>query len=145
MYNGLINSLYLASEDDDINVVLITGRGKFYSSGVNLKGMINFYNIKTYENGNFTYELNTEKVDEFANINFNLFEAFYKCKVPIIICLNGPAVGLAFTTSILSDYIVATKGSYVMTPFINVNMSPEGLSSYLFHKLLGKSLSFELL
>merc|ERR1712098_928641 len=51
----LLNS---ASEANDINSILITGNGKFHSSGVDLKEMANdFYNIKTDENNNITYEL----------------------------------------------------------------------------------------
>ena len=66
---------------------------------------------------------------------FNLFLDFPK---PILIAVNGPALGASVTSATLCDGIIASDKATFSTPFAALGVTPEGCSSVQFARLMGE-------
>jgi peroxisomal 3,2-trans-enoyl-CoA isomerase len=56
-------------------------------------------------------------VSEITKYNQSLFELFIKFEKPIIIAVNGPAIGAPVTSASICDAILASKTATFHTPF----------------------------
>jgi enoyl-CoA hydratase/carnithine racemase len=66
---------------------------------------------------------------------FNLFLDFPK---PMLIAVNGPAIGASVTSATLCDGIIASEKATFSTPFAALGVTPEGCSSVQFARLMGE-------
>jgi peroxisomal 3,2-trans-enoyl-CoA isomerase len=128
MYVEVTQALETLSNDAAVKVVLIVGSGDFYSSGNDLS---NFSKLD--------HPLNTAA--KAMRLLENFVNGFINLKAPIVVAVNGPAIGIAATTLGLCDKIFVSETAYFKTPFSELGQSPEGCSSYLFPKLMGKEIS----
>lgn len=92
MYRRVIAILQEASTDDNINVVVLTGTGDFYSSGNDLTA------AREYQGDYDLYPVLREFIRAFIE--------FPKILVAIV---NGPAIGIAVTTLPLCDLVFASE------------------------------------
>jgi peroxisomal 3,2-trans-enoyl-CoA isomerase len=58
---------------------------------------------------------------------------------PILIAINGPAIGASVTSATLCDAIIAADTSTYSTPFATLGITPEGCSSIQFATLMGEN------
>ncbi|XP_066154920.1 enoyl-CoA delta isomerase 3, peroxisomal-like isoform X2 [Euwallacea fornicatus] len=72
-----------------------------------------------------------------------LIEALIEYPKVIIAVLNGPAIGIAATTTALCDIVYASDRAYLDTPFVHLCLCAEGTSSYMFPRILGRSKASE--
>lgn len=72
-------------------------------------------------------------------------QAFIDCNKPIIAAVTGPAMGIATTTLFLCDFVYATADSTFQTNFVQLAQGPEGCSSLLFPRYLGKALAADMI
>jgi enoyl-CoA hydratase len=84
--------------DPDIGAVIVTGRGKAFSSGGDF-GMIEAMA------GNFERVMQTWK--EARNLVYNIID----CNKPIVSALNGPAAGAGLVVGLLADVSIAAKSA----------------------------------
>ena len=62
----------------------------------------------------------------------------WKCEKPIIIALNGLAIGAGFTMMLSgSDLVYASEHAWANIPFINLGIVPELASTFLLPRLVG--------
>jgi peroxisomal 3,2-trans-enoyl-CoA isomerase len=113
-----------AAEDEQTKAVIFTGAGDYYSAGVNLGGTLKLMAPKKL------HKLIVEH-------NKNLFERFLTFPKPILIAINGPAIGASVTSATLCNAIIAANTSTFSTPFAALGISPEGCSSIQFATLMG--------
>lgn len=64
---------------------------------------------------------------------------------PIVGVVRGGAHGIAFTHLSLFDFIYTSPETKFATPFMKSFQSPEGTSTYMFPKLMGKRMANEVL
>jgi enoyl-CoA hydratase/carnithine racemase len=114
-----------ADAHDDVKAIILTSTGKYYSAGVNLAGTIKIMPPKALR------ELIIEH-------NQNLFEAFLQVKKPLLVAVNGPAIGASVTSATLSNYVIAGESATFSTPFAALGIVPEGCSSIHFARLMGE-------
>jgi enoyl-CoA hydratase/carnithine racemase len=69
--------------------------------------------------------------------NRNLFDYFLDFPKPLVVAVNGPAIGASVTSSTLCDAVVAAEGATFSTPFARLGVPPEGCSSVHFERILG--------
>lgn len=62
---------------------------------------------------------------------------FIQFKKPIIVAVNGPAIGLGASILPLCDVIWANEKAWFQTPYTTFGQSPDGCSSLLFPKIMG--------
>ncbi|XP_041423603.1 chromodomain Y-like protein isoform X2 [Xenopus laevis] len=62
---------------------------------------------------------------------------FIQFKKPIIVAVNGPAVGLGASILPLCDVVWANEKAWFQTPYTTFGQSPDGCSSLMFPKIMG--------
>ena len=113
-----------ASKSDAVKAIIFTAAGSYFSAGVNLGGTIKLMHPK-----------NLHKL--IVNHNQELFEAFLNCSKPILVAVNGPAIGASVTSATLCNGIIASENATFATPFAALGITPEGCSSIHFSRLMG--------
>lgn len=117
------------SLDDNVRVVIITGNGKHFSVGGDIKAMARKGYI-SYENAKMTSAMSG---------------APKKCTKPVIAVVNGMALGAGCGLALGCDFRIMTKKSTFMTAFINMGLSGDtGCAFHLYH-ILGLSKAIELM
>jgi peroxisomal 3,2-trans-enoyl-CoA isomerase len=114
-----------AAKDEQTKAVIFTGAGEYYSAGVNLGGTLKLMAPK---------KLHRLIVEH----NENLFDRFLTFPKPILVAINGPAIGASVTSATLCDAIIAANTSTYSTPFAALGITPEGCSSIQFARLMGE-------
>lgn len=124
MLESLHASLQAAAADADTKVVILTGTGRYYCAGVNLGGSLKLGHPAALHR--YIFERNRA-----------LFDRFIRFPKPILVAMNGPALGASVTSATLCDGIIASERATFSTPFAALSIPPEGCSSEVFPKLLG--------
>lgn len=114
---------------DDVRCVVITGAGKAFCSGQDLK--------------DFTDKKSTfkEALDKRYNPLIKLITGLPK---PVIASLNGVAAGAGLSLALACDYRIAVDSATLIEVFINVGLVPDSGSSFYLLKTLGYAKAFEL-
>ena len=74
-----------------------------------------------------------------------VFDVFLDYPKPILVALNGPAIGASVTSATLCDGIVASDTATLSTPFARLGIPPEGCSSVNFERIMGKEAAHKML
>ena len=98
MFRDLTKALSLATKDSDSRVVEITGTGKAFSAGLDIREVGGFKSRA--EAKEFVYGL----VKPFWDQLFN-------CEKPVISLVNGPAYGAGAEIALASDIVIASTDS----------------------------------
>lgn len=121
-----------AARDDDVGAVVLTGTGRYYSAGADLSGGFKLGHPRALR-------------AMIVRGNYELFDQFIRFDKPILIAVNGTALGAAVTTSVLCDAIIAAEDATFSTPFARLGVPPEGCSSVLFPRLFGDAIADRIL
>ena len=95
-----------ANSNPEVKAVVLTGKGKYYCAGVDLAATIRPMMPKKLH-------------EDIRGHNQSLFDHFLNMQKPILVALNGPAVGASVTSATLCDGVVAVKHAsltYVRLP-----------------------------
>ncbi|QED25782.1 enoyl-CoA hydratase/isomerase family protein [Microvenator marinus] len=125
MLDALGAALKRAANDADTKVLILTGADPYYCAGVNLSAVIS---------PGHPAKLHAFIVEQ----NQGLFEMFLNFPKPIMVAVNGPAIGASVTSATLCDAIIASESATFSTPFAKLGVTPEGCSSVLLPKLVGE-------
>jgi enoyl-CoA hydratase len=93
--------------DDDVRAVVLTGRGKAFSAGGNLKG----------ERLGAGPEL-----DAFFKDARKLVTDILELPQPLIAAINGPAAGLGATIALLCDITLMSSSAVIFDPHVTVGV-----------------------
>jgi len=63
---------------------------------------------------------------------------------PIVAAVNGPAVGIGCAFALVADLIVAAESAYFQLSFNRIGLIPDGGSTYLLPRLIGKARAMEM-
>lgn len=125
MMEALEEAFTSACRNDAVKVLILTGAGEYYSAGANLGGSMQL--------------MPPAKLHEFiVTKNQALFDNFLNCTKPLLIAVNGPALGATVTSATLSNGIIASEKATFSTPFAALGITPEGCSSVHFARLMGE-------
>jgi Delta3-Delta2-enoyl-CoA isomerase len=126
MLVALKRALAETAGDPSTQAVVLTGAGDYYCAGVNLAGSLKL--------------AHPAKLHAFIiESNQSLFEAFLDFPKPILVAVNGPAIGASVTSATLCNAILASDRATFSTPFAALGVTPEGCSSVVFPRLIGAS------
>jgi enoyl-CoA hydratase/carnithine racemase len=132
MLNAIMNECRLADADPSVDVIILTGTDPYYCAGVDLNGL-------------FKPMAPSKLSSLFRERNQELFDAFLNRKKPLIVAVNGPAIGASVTSATLCDAIIASENASFLTPFEKLGVPPEGCSSVHFPRLIGTEVSRKML
>lgn len=130
MITGLKEAIEEAKQDKAIRVVVLSGSGRSFSAGGDVKTMGTAEGIDAY---NHIGELN------------ELIIAMRDLEKPIIAAVHGFAAGAGFNLALASDLILAAEGSNFVMSFSQVGLVSDGGGSYFLPRLIGPHLAKELL
>ncbi|XP_028294078.1 chromodomain Y-like protein 2 [Gouania willdenowi] len=119
---------------DDTKLLLLSSVGTVFCSGLEPSYLIG--------------RLSTDRRKESSRIadavrDFVL--AFIHFKKPIVVAINGPALGLGASILPLCDVVWASERAWFQTPCAALHLTPSGCSSYTFPQILGVALANEML
>lgn len=134
--NALTNAMYIAMTDAlqesdknaDIFVNLLYGVPGCFTAGNDIEDFMTLV-----ENG----ELSASIVSFLTTLA--------TLEKPLILAIEGPAVGIGTTMTFHADLIYATETATFSTPFANLGITPEAGSSYLMPSALGHARAYEML
>lgn len=127
---ALIDALEKANKDEKVRVVVLTGEGKAFCSGQDLKECLDDPDMSFYK-----------YVDERYNV---VISAIRNMPKPVICRLNGIAAGAGASLAMACDLIIASEKASLMEVFINVGLVLDSGSSYFLPRLVGSQKAFEL-
>jgi 2-(1,2-epoxy-1,2-dihydrophenyl)acetyl-CoA isomerase len=104
--------------DDSIRAVLITGAGRGFSSGADLKEQ------RGADDGGMP-DLSARLKEVYHPIITSLREM----PKPVVAAVNGPAVGIGCSLALAADLIVAAESAYLLLAFVNIGLVPDGGST----------------
>ena len=126
MMDALKEGLRVAAQDDETRLLVLTGTDPYYCAGVNLAG-------------SFQLQHPRKMHAVIVKNNQALFEAFLDFPKPLLVAVNGPAIGASVTSATLCDGIIASEKAIFSTPFSALGITPEGCSSVQFARLMGQA------
>jgi 2-(1,2-epoxy-1,2-dihydrophenyl)acetyl-CoA isomerase len=118
---------------DSVRAVLITGAGRGFSSGADLKA-----GFDPAEDGmpNIKKELHDIYHPAIAGIR--------RLPKPVVAAVNGPAVGIGCSLALACDLVLAAESSYFGLAFVNIGLMPDGGSTALVPPAVGKARAFQM-
>jgi enoyl-CoA hydratase/carnithine racemase len=123
MYRQVTEALLAADGDESIGAVVLTGRGRGFTSGQDLGEMA---------------AIATGTAVEGAGQGFiGLLNALTSVSVPLLAAVNGAAVGLGFTLLPHCDLVLVDAEARMRVPFAELGVPPEAASSVLFPARMG--------
>jgi 2-(1,2-epoxy-1,2-dihydrophenyl)acetyl-CoA isomerase len=130
MKKELQQALKEVEKDAAIRVVVLTGEGKAFCSGQDLKDAANM------PGRSFKQSLDT---------GYNpIIRAMRNLPKPILCRLNGVAAGAGCSLALACDVIIAAEEAALTEIFINIGLVLDSGSSYFLPRLIGSARAFEL-
>jgi 2-(1,2-epoxy-1,2-dihydrophenyl)acetyl-CoA isomerase len=124
------------AEDEAVRAVVVTGAGRGFSSGADLKdGGAG----ETAEDGRpAVYRRLTE-------LYHPIMTTIREMPKPVLASVNGPAVGIGCSLALCCDLIIAAESAYFLLAFVNIGLVPDGGSSLFMPTRVGMARAAELM
>lgn len=123
--------------DETVRCVVLTGEGRGFCSGANLSG----------RGGAAPSNPDPEGPDAGAALE-SVYNPFVKSlrdyPLPIVTAVNGVAAGVGCSLALMGDIIVCAESAYFLQAFRRIGLVPDGGSTYLLPRLIGKARAMEM-
>jgi 2-(1,2-epoxy-1,2-dihydrophenyl)acetyl-CoA isomerase len=114
----LLAAVELAAGDASVRAVTITGAGRAFSSGADLRAGFD------------------PAPDGRPDVGTALRERYHpiilgvrRMPKPVLAAVNGPAVGIGCSLALACDLVLAAESAYFLLAFVNIGLVPDGGSS----------------
>ena len=132
----LLAAIEAVAADDEVRAVMITGAGRGFSSGADLKEMGTNDDVTPEGRPNVRKTL-TERYHP-------IITTIRRMPKPVVAAVNGPAVGIGLSLALASDLIVAKESAYFLLAFVNIGLVPDGGSSLFVPTRIGMARAAEM-
>ncbi|MFC5712315.1 enoyl-CoA hydratase/isomerase family protein [Thalassorhabdus alkalitolerans] len=122
MMEGLLQALSEAEEKSEVKAIVLSGAGRSFSAGGDVKSMGEATPAKVYSH--------IERLNE-------VIKKIKRVEKPIIAAVHGFAAGAGFNLALACDLIVSSKDSKFAMSFGQVGLISDGGGSYFLPKLVG--------
>ena len=124
------DALKKTAKDKSIRVLVITGAGKAFCSGQDLKDIAG---------------KKDRSLSESLYKRYNpMIRAIRNLPIPVVCKLNGVAAGAGCSLALACDMIIASEQASLIEIFVNVGLVLDSGSSYFLPRLVGSAKAFEL-
>jgi 2-(1,2-epoxy-1,2-dihydrophenyl)acetyl-CoA isomerase len=120
--------------DDSVRAVLVTGAGRGFSSGADLKA-----------------GFDPHPEDGMPDVKKELHEVYHpviagirRLPKPVVAAVNGPAVGIGASLAFACDLVLAGESAYFGLAFVNIGLMPDGGSTLFVPAAVGKARAFQM-
>ena len=116
--------------DPSVRAVLITGAGRGFSSGADLKDMLE----QGASGGNLP------DVGELLRERYHpIITGIRELPKPVVAAVNGPAVGIGCSLALACDLVLAAESAFFGLAFVNIGLMPDGGSTLFVPAAVGKA------
>ena len=120
--------------DASVRALLITGAGRGFSSGADLKA-----------------GFEPAPDDGMPDVRKELHEVYHpviagvrRLEKPVLAAVNGPAVGIGASLAFACDLVLAAESAYFGLAFVNIGLMPDGGSTLFVPAAVGKARAFQM-
>jgi 2-(1,2-epoxy-1,2-dihydrophenyl)acetyl-CoA isomerase len=120
--------------DPAVRAVLITGSGRGFSSGADLKS-----------------GFDPAPDDGMPDVRKELHELYHpiiagvrRLEKPVVAAVNGPAVGIGASLALACDLVLAAESAFFGLAFVNIGLMPDGGSTLFVPAAVGKARAFQM-
>lgn len=131
MREELYTVLLEAEKDDEIRVIVLTGQGRGFCSGGDIKGM----------NKEFTPAEGRARMQGVHN----LLRCINRMDKFVIAAVNGPAIGAGCNLALACDFIIAAEEATFAQPFGRIGLIPDLGGLYFLPRRVGMAKAKELI
>jgi 2-(1,2-epoxy-1,2-dihydrophenyl)acetyl-CoA isomerase len=130
----LLQVLETEAADDSVRAVLVTGAGRGFSSGADLKA-------------GFDPHPDDGRPDvrkELHEVYHPVIAGMRRLEKPIVAAVHGPAVGIGASLAFACDLILAGESAFFGLAFVNIGLMPDGGSTLFVPAAIGKARAFQM-
>src|SRR5262249_53089961 len=115
MSRDLLEVLRELAADDEVRAVLLTGAGRAFCSGADLKDAMASASGGTMDTDSIRREWYHPIVTTIREM-----------PKPVISAVNGAAAGAGLSLALAADLVVAKESAYFLLAFVNIGLVPDG-------------------
>jgi 2-(1,2-epoxy-1,2-dihydrophenyl)acetyl-CoA isomerase len=125
----LLSACERAAADVSVRVVIITGEGRSFSAGADLKGGLDVEN----------------SVEDMLQAEYRpVFECIAGMKKPVIAAVGGSAAGIGMSLALNCDLLIMGDNAFLLSPFTTISLVPDGGLNWLLVNQIGYRRAFQL-
>jgi 2-(1,2-epoxy-1,2-dihydrophenyl)acetyl-CoA isomerase len=124
----LKRAIEVDAADQSVRAVLITGAGRGFSSGADLKA-----GFEPAEDGM------PDIAKELNDLYHPIMTGLRRLEKPVVAAVNGPAVGIGASLAFACDLVLAAESAYFGLAFVNIGLMPDGGSTLFVPAAVGKA------
>jgi len=124
----LLDALEKAHHDEDVRVVVLTGEGRCFSAGADLKSGFEGRGVF----GKLQYEYRP------------VMSAIVTMPKAVIAAVPGSAAGIGLSLALTCDLLVMADNAFLLSPFTTISLVPDGGLNWLLVRQLGYRRAFQL-
>ena len=115
--------------DDSVRAVIITGEGRTFSAGADLKGGLDLEN----------------SIEDMLQTEYRpVFEAIANMEKPVIAAVGGSAAGIGMSLALNCDLLIMGDNAFLLSPFTTISLVPDGGLNWLLVHQIGYRRAFQL-
>jgi 2-(1,2-epoxy-1,2-dihydrophenyl)acetyl-CoA isomerase len=130
-WDELAHAFSRAHDDADIHAVVLTGAGRAFSAGADIRGMSERRDA-------------AQQIARLDYINV-VIQQLADLPKPTIAALNGVAAGIGASLALACDLIVAAEHASLICSWVKIGMAPDGGASWRLVRLIGVRRAKELM
>jgi len=136
MIDELVTSLDQTQKDSDVRVVVLTGEGKNFCSGGDIKNMLSQSEMFQGESNELRerYEQGIQRISK-------AMEAFSK---PVIAMVNGAAAGAGCDLACMCDLRIGSEESLFLESFAKIGLVPGDGGTFFLQRVVGYAKALEM-
>lgn len=135
MREGLMHAVQKADQDDDVRVIVLTGAGRGFCSGGDVKAM---------NEANASGQRNALE-DRIAPVRDKAVLSMRNAKKPVIAAVNGPAAGAGMNIALACDIRIMSKNAKMGQTFAKRGLHPDWGGTYFLPRLIGIAKAAEMI
>ena len=134
MLQELLDAFDRIDADDDVRVVIVTGRGRGFCAGADLGSGGDTFDASRRGSG---------RIEDHRDGGGLVTLRIFRCRKPVIAAVNGPAVGVGVTMTLPMDIRLASENARFGFVFARRGITPEACSSWFLPRIVGISRAAE--
>ena len=137
MIKAFLDALDKVRKSNDVRAVIVTGAGRAFSSGGNIKHMRD--RVDMFEGG--PAQIRQAYIDGIQKVPLS----FYHLDIPVIAAINGPAFGAALDLVCMSDIRIANPTATFGAPFVKIGITPGDGAAWFLPRIIGQAKAAEMI
>ena len=121
---------HIQDPGNDARCLLITGAGRGFCAGANLKDP--------------DRDKRSELGEGYLDNYLPLFLRLRDLRMPFVTAVKGPVAGVGMSLALSGDLVLAGRSAYFLQAFARIGIIPDGGATYILPRLIGKARAMEL-